>query len=97
MMSCGCGWRERPGSASSRSARIATAAGCQLVAMDAGHMGFPADLDLGIEAFTVPDYTGVWVGNEAAAGDPVARANGEVRKIASIGVHVSRWVTWHPG
>lgn len=51
--------------------------------------------DLGIKAFTVPDYTGVWVGNAAAAGDPVARANGEVRKIASIGVHVSRWVTWH--
>jgi len=29
------------------------------------------------------------------AADPAARARGEVRKIASIGVHVSRWVTWH--
>jgi lipoyl(octanoyl) transferase len=51
--------------------------------------------DLGIQAFTVPDYTGVWVGNADVAGDPAARARGEVRKIASIGVHVSRWVTWH--
>lgn len=51
--------------------------------------------ELGIEAFRVPDYTGVWVGDAAAAADPVARAAGEARKIASIGVHVSRWVTWH--
>ncbi|MGD8494883.1 MAG: lipoyl(octanoyl) transferase LipB [Gemmatimonadales bacterium] len=50
---------------------------------------------LEIEAFRVPDYTGVWVGDPAAAADPVARAAGEARKIASIGVHVSRWVTWH--
>lgn len=51
--------------------------------------------ELGIEAFRVPDYTGVWVGDAGAAADPVARAAGEARKIASIGVHVSRWVTWH--
>lgn len=51
--------------------------------------------DLGVEAFRVPDYTGVWVGDMHAAADPAARARGEARKIASIGVHVSRWVTWH--
>lgn len=51
--------------------------------------------ELGIEAFRVPDYTGVWVGDATAAADPVARAAGQARKIASIGVHVSRWVTWH--
>jgi len=49
---------------------------------------------LGLKAFRYPEYTGVWVGDEAdrsAAG----RAAGRVRKIASIGVHVSRWITWH--
>jgi lipoyl(octanoyl) transferase len=51
--------------------------------------------DLGIEAFRVPEFTGVWVGDVTAAADPGARARGEARKIASIGVHVSRWVTWH--
>lgn len=51
--------------------------------------------ELGIVAFRVPDFTGVWVGDAAAAADPVARAAGAARKIASIGVHVSRWVTWH--
>lgn len=51
--------------------------------------------DLGIQAFTVPGYTGVWVGDADVAADPAARARGEARKIASIGVHVSRWVTWH--
>lgn len=51
--------------------------------------------ELGIFAFRVPDYTGVWVGEPSVAADPAARARGEVRKIASIGVHVSRWVTWH--
>lgn len=50
---------------------------------------------LGIPAFRVPDFTGVWVGDASAAADPIARAEGEARKIASIGVHVSRWVTWH--
>lgn len=50
---------------------------------------------LGIAAFRVPSLTGVWVGDPAAAADPAARAAGETRKIASIGVHVSRWVTWH--
>ncbi len=51
--------------------------------------------DLGVEAFRVPDFTGVWVGDVSAASDAAARARGEARKIASIGVHVSRWVTWH--
>lgn len=51
--------------------------------------------DIGINAFSVPDFTGVWVGDASVAGDASARARGEARKIASIGVHVSRWVTWH--
>lgn len=51
--------------------------------------------DLGISAFSVPSLTGVWVGDPGAAEDPAARAAGAARKIASIGVHVSRWVTWH--
>lgn len=51
--------------------------------------------ELGIAAFRVPEFTGVWVGDAAAAADPIARAAGHARKIASIGVHVSRWVTWH--
>lgn len=51
--------------------------------------------ELGIEAFRVADFTGVWVGDASVAADSAARARGEVRKIASIGVHVSRWVTWH--
>jgi lipoate-protein ligase B len=49
---------------------------------------------LGIRGFRYPGYTGVWVGDQrylSAAG----RAAGRVRKIASIGIHVSRWVTWH--
>lgn len=37
-------------------------------------------LSLGISGTRVPGYTGVWVEN---------------RKIASIGVHVTRWVTFH--
>lgn len=51
--------------------------------------------DVGIAAFRVSDFTGVWVGDPEAAADPAARAAGKARKIASIGVHVSRWVTWH--
>lgn len=50
---------------------------------------------LGIAAFRLPDLTGVWVGDPDAAADTAARSAGAVRKIASIGVHVSRWVTWH--
>ncbi|MFQ5747435.1 MAG: lipoyl(octanoyl) transferase LipB [Gemmatimonadota bacterium] len=50
--------------------------------------------ELGLAAFRVPDYTGVWVGEEGRTA-PADRAAGRIRKIASIGVHVSRWVTWH--
>ena len=37
----------------------------------------------------------MWVGDASALSDPDCRASGRVRKIASLGVHVSRWVTWH--
>jgi lipoyl(octanoyl) transferase len=50
--------------------------------------------ELGIGAFRVTDYTGVWVGDEERRLH-VDRAAGRIRKIASIGVHVSHWVTWH--
>ena len=36
----------------------------------------------------------MWVGDESAR-SAAGLADGRVRKIASIGVHVSRWVTWH--
>ncbi len=54
---------------------------------------------LGLNAFRAEGYTGVWVG-QAKADLPAAEVEariraGEARKIASIGVHVSRWVTWH--
>lgn len=50
---------------------------------------------LGLTGFRVPGYTGVWVGDPDGAASPADRAAGRARKIASIGVHVSRWVTWH--
>ena len=50
--------------------------------------------ELGLASFRYPAYTGVWVGDEGALDDS-SRATGQVRKIASLGVHVSRWVTWH--
>lgn len=50
--------------------------------------------ELGLASFRYPDYTGVWAGDEGALDDS-SRATGRVRKIASLGVHVSRWVTWH--
>ena len=50
---------------------------------------------LGVRGFRVPGYTGVWVGDPAGADSAADRAAGRARKIASIGVHVSRWVTWH--
>ena len=50
--------------------------------------------ELGLASFRYPAFTGVWVGDESAVDDS-GRATGQVRKIASIGVHVSRWVTWH--
>lgn len=57
--------------------------------------------ELGLPAFRVAGHTGVWVGEEGALRDGddgsagAAVAAGRVRKVASIGVHVSRWVTWH--
>ncbi|MGW8282355.1 MAG: lipoyl(octanoyl) transferase LipB [Gemmatimonadota bacterium] len=50
---------------------------------------------LEVEGFRVPGYTGVWVGDPDGAASAADRAAGRARKIASIGVHVSRWVTWH--
>lgn len=49
---------------------------------------------LEVEGFRYPGYTGVWVGDESSL-TPADRAAGYVRKIASLGVHVSRWITWH--
>ncbi|MSO40827.1 MAG: lipoyl(octanoyl) transferase LipB [Solirubrobacterales bacterium] len=56
----------------------------------------------GIEAGTIDGLTGVWAGDPAAlaAGSDAESAapqilNGEVRKIGSIGVHVSRGITTH--
>lgn len=61
---------------------------------------------LGVNGFRVADHTGVWVGDGTGL-DSLGRGNasgestgdriaaGTLRKIASIGVHVSRWVTWH--
>jgi lipoyl(octanoyl) transferase len=43
---------------------------------------------LAIPATRRPGLTGVWTGDAVDAG-------GALRKIASIGVHVRRWVTWH--
>ncbi len=60
--------------------------------------------EYGLSALRVAGRTGVWVGERdgrsvghdlsapEAAGPLEA---GAVRKIASIGVHVGRWVTWH--
>lgn len=54
---------------------------------------------LGLDAFRVEGHTGVWVGEPE--GDvleedaPALVADGRVRKLASIGIHVSRWVSWH--
>jgi lipoyl(octanoyl) transferase len=45
---------------------------------------------LGIEATRIDGLTGVWVEHSA-----VARRGGPPRKLASIGVHISRWVTTH--
>ncbi len=50
--------------------------------------------ELGLVSFRYPNFTGVWVGDESAL-DATGRAAGQVRKIASLGVHVSRWITWH--
>jgi lipoate-protein ligase B len=63
----------------------------------------------GLRGFRIEGYTGVWVGEveskpsaslEVAEEIEPERApalidRGEIRKIASIGVHASRWITWH--
>ncbi len=43
---------------------------------------------VGVAAVRVPGKTGVWIEGEATRGCVP-------RKLASIGVHVSRWVAWH--
>jgi lipoyl(octanoyl) transferase len=40
--------------------------------------------DYGLQAYRIPEYTGVWLGDGTAH-----------RKICAIGVHLSRWVTLH--
>ncbi len=42
--------------------------------------------EYGITSGTIPKWPGVWIGQE---GDP------EARKVAAIGVHISRWLTTH--
>jgi lipoyl(octanoyl) transferase len=56
----------------------------------------------GVSAFRVAGYTGVWVGEHAGGTSDVPEEpagslvrSGQIRKIVSIGVHVSRWITWH--
>ena len=63
--------------------------------------------DLGIPAARAGGLTGVWVGDGFSEEEPAATrsvdadraaalvAAGRLRKIASIGVHASRWVTMH--
>jgi lipoyl(octanoyl) transferase len=46
--------------------------------------------DLGIEAFTSPAGTGIWVDRPAGAGSAASQA-----KIGAIGVRVRRWVSFH--
>jgi lipoyl(octanoyl) transferase len=64
---------------------------------------------LGLRGFRIEGYTGLWVGEAAPASSsspeavpvldpstaPARIIRGEARKIASIGVHASRWITWH--
>lgn len=49
---------------------------------------------LGIEATTIDGLTGVWVEGPAVSQAPDAPGPGP-RKLASIGVHITRWVTTH--
>lgn len=60
--------------------------------------------EVGIAAGRSAGYTGVWVGDTAAAidgvtvaaaSDPARTEAAAARKIASIGVHARDWVTWH--
>jgi len=50
----------------------------------------------GIEAFRVPGCTGVWVKESMASAQAAAGDHSRAKeKLASIGVHISRWVTSH--
>lgn len=52
-----------------------------------------ASTHFGIPAIRIPGRTGVWVESESRIG--VNSPGGEHEKLASIGVHISRWVTSH--
>ncbi|WP_419162312.1 lipoyl(octanoyl) transferase LipB [Candidatus Palauibacter sp.] len=65
----------------------------------------------GLPAFRVESYTGVWTGSPPADAVEMVEddgfgtitpgragqfmGEGAIRKVASIGVHASRWITWH--
>lgn len=53
--------------------------------------------DFGIEGYRVPGYTGVWVQGPPKHGNGHQNADFwlKQRKIAAIGVHLSRWVSLH--
>ena len=50
---------------------------------------------IGIPARRIPGWTGVFVDRERSQQVPTDAASGRERKIASIGVGVRRWVTFH--
>jgi lipoyl(octanoyl) transferase len=50
---------------------------------------------LGLEATRIDALTGVWLQPSARREPTAASGGGPPRKIASIGVHISRWITTH--
>ncbi len=51
---------------------------------------------MGVEATTIEGLTGVWVtARNRESSNDLFRGSLQPRKIASIGIHVSRWVTTH--
>jgi lipoyl(octanoyl) transferase len=55
-----------------------------------------ATADLGVTSRRVAGRTGVWADvPSGASGAPAQNNSGEEQKLASIGVHLSRWVTSH--